>query len=112
MKRRWPDAVRHPCTQHRLAHYAGIDILKPMIPPSQRLLQKADLRARQPNVRIGMCPGADQALARYCQMREQARNGIRIAVGPAADSVNRASECAVVLAYRAVLPIVVSPLVV
>ena len=64
-------ALRHPCAQHGLVHHAGVDILQPMIPPPQRLLQKPDLRTGQrrnadrhaPRVRSGPCAAPSGARA-------------------------------------------------
>src|SRR5882724_6849345 len=38
-------AFRHPSAQHGFIHDASIDALEPIIPPTQHLLQEADLRA-------------------------------------------------------------------
>ena len=67
--------------------------------------------ARLGEMRIGMRPRADQALARHAQSLEQARDGVGIAVGPAADGVDGALDRGVVLAHRAVPPVGVAPLV-
>ena len=111
VKRRGPHAFRHPCAQHGFVHHTIIKTLQPMIPPAQRLLQETDLWARQREMRIGVCPWSDQALARHRQVLEQTRDGVGIAVGPAADREDRTLDRSVVLADRAVLPIVVAPLV-
>src|SRR5271169_1869865 len=79
-----------------------------MIPPAQHLLQEADLRPGQSEMRIGMCPWPDQSLARRLQMLEQARDGIGVTIGPAADREHRALDRAKILAHRAVPPIVVA----
>ncbi len=107
---RRPHAVGHPRAQHRLVHHAGVDALQPMIPPPQRLLQEADLRTGERDMRIGMRPGPDETLARHRQVFEQTRDRIGVAVGPAADREDRTLDRAVILAHRAVLPVVVAPL--
>ncbi len=53
-----PDAVRG------LGHDAAVDALEPVVPPAQRLLQEADLRAGPREMRIAVRPGPDQALSR------------------------------------------------
>ena len=58
-----------------------------------------------------MRPRPDQPAARHRQMLEQARDGVGVAVGPAADREDRALDRGVVLAHRAVPPIGVAPLV-
>ena len=98
-------AVGHPGAQHRLVHDARVAALQPMVPPAQHLLQEADLRPGPREMRIGMRPRSDQPLARRRQMLEQARDGIGVAVGPAADRIDRTLDRGVVLAHRAVPPI-------
>src|SRR5207302_11242083 len=102
--RRRLDAFRHPRAQHGLIHHAGIDALEPIVPPPQHLLQEADLRAGKCEMRISMRPRPDEALARYRQPREQARNRILIGVGPAADGEHRALDRLVSYAYPSMLP--------
>ena len=106
--RRRPHAFLHPGAQHRLVHDAGVDALQPVIPPAQRLLQEADLRARLRHMRIGMRPWPDQALLRAGQAGQQARNGIGVAVRPAADGIDGRGDGGIVLADRALLPVVVA----
>ena len=101
----------HPDAQRRLVHDAGVDAAQPLVPPAHRLLQKADRRAGHAVVRKEVRPRPDQALLRALQAREQARDRVRVAVRPAADRIDRAADGAVVLADRAVLPVVVAPLV-
>ena len=63
-----------------------------------------------PVVRKGVGPGPDQALARSGQPREQARHRVRVAVRPAADGVDGRLDLSVVLAHRALPPVVVAAL--
>ena len=56
-------------------------------------------------------PRADEPLPRRGETGEQARDGVRVAVGEASDRVHRALDRGVVLADRAVLPVGVPPLV-
>ncbi len=58
-----------------------------------------------------MSPRPDQALARNGEPFEEARYGVGVAVGPAADRVHRALDRRVILAHRAVPPIGVAALV-
>src|SRR5262245_45115976 len=104
-------AVRHPSAQHGLIHDAGIDALEPMVPPPQHLLQEADLRAGKRKMRITVGPRPDETLARYRQSLEQAWNCILIGIGPAADGVHGALDRLVTLAYRSMLPIRITSLV-
>ena len=101
----------HPGAQHRLVHDARRLALQPVVPPAQHLLQEADLRAGLGEVRIGMRPRPDQALARHVEMFQQARDGVGVAVGPAADGEDRTFDRAEILAHRAVPPVGVAPLV-
>ena len=55
-------------------------------------------------------PGADQALLRAAQAREQPRDRVGVAVRPAADRIHRALDGGEILAHRAVLPERVAPL--
>src|SRR5262249_28083917 len=73
--------------------------------------QETDLRAGQCKVRIRMRPRPDETLARYRQSLEQARNRIRVGIGPTADGVHRALDRLVSLAYRSMLPITITSLV-
>src|SRR6516162_11366749 len=104
-------ALRHPGAQHGLVHHAGIDALEPMVPPAQHLLEESDLRAGQREVGITVRPRPDQALARYGESLEQPRDCVLVGIGPAADGIDRALDRLVVLAYRAVLPVRIAPLV-
>src|SRR5258707_6228988 len=104
-------AIRHPSAQHGFIHHAGIDALEPIIPPTQHLLQEADLRARKRKMRIPVCPRPDETLARYAKSLKKARNCVLIGIGPAADGVHRALDRRVILAYRSMLPIRVTSLV-
>src|SRR5205807_6553279 len=89
----------------------SIDALQPMIPPTQRLLQETDLRARKCKVRIRVCPRPNEALARYRQTLQEAWNCVLIAIGPTTDGVHRTLDRLVILAYRPMLPIRITSLV-
>ncbi len=65
----------------------------------------------QPVVRVEVPPRADQALPRPLVAGQEAQDRVRVAVGPAADHVDRAADRAVVLADRALLPELVAALV-
>src|SRR6266545_7794873 len=105
------DAFRHPRAQYGLLHDPVIDALEPIVPPPQHLLQEADLRAWTRKMRITVGPRPDETLARYAQPLEQARNFIRVGIGPAADGVHGTLDRRVILADRSVLPIGVTSLV-
>ena len=62
-------------------------------------------------VRKGVRPRADEPLARPGQPLQQARDAVGVAVGPAADGIDRDLDGGVVLAHRAVLPVGVAALV-
>src|SRR5438132_10189248 len=109
--RRRLDAFRHPSAQHGFIHHAGIDALEPIIPPTQHLLQEADLRARKRKMRIPVWPRPDETLARCGQSLKKAWNCILIGIGPAADGVHRALDRRVILANRPMLPISITSLV-
>ena len=67
-------------------------------------LEEADARAGLGEMRIFMRPGADQTLLRALQMGQHARDGVGIAVGPAAHEIDGAGDGAPILADRAMLP--------
>src|SRR5262245_40269083 len=104
-------AFRHPSAQHGLVHDASIDALQPIIPPPKHLLQETDLRGGKCKRRITVRPRPDETLARYRQPLKKAWNCILIGIGPAADGVHRALDRLVILAYRSMLPISITPLV-
>src|SRR6185312_154955 len=108
--RRWY-RVLDPGAQLRLTHDPGVPPLQPLVPPAQALLQEADLRAGAGEVRVLVRPRADQALGRRFQVGEQAGDGVGVGVGPAADGVGGGLDRAIVLADRAMLPIIVAQLV-
>src|SRR6266568_7113832 len=110
MRRRF-HAFRHPGAQDGFIHHASIDTLQPIVPPTQHFLQEADLRAGTCKMRIPMCPRPDETLARHRQSLEKAWNCILIAIGPATDGVHRALDRLVILAYRSMLPIGITSLV-
>ena len=87
------------CPSSHWSHQRTASCRKPIAGPGTPLCGK-DVR-----------PRPDQPLPRALQAFEQARHGVGIAVGPAADRVDRALDRAVVLAHRAVAPEVVAPLV-
>ena len=98
--RRGRRVLLHPGPEHRLVHDPGVDPLEPVVPPPQRLLEEADLRPGHRVVRERVRPRPDQALARARQAGQQARDGVGVAVGPAADGVHRHLDRGVVLAHR------------
>src|SRR5947208_2706185 len=104
-------AFRHPSAQHGFIHYASIDALEPIIPPTQHFLQEADLRAGKRKMRIPVCPRPDETLARYRQSLQKSWNCVLIAVSPAAHGVHWALDRLVILANRPVLPISIASLV-
>src|SRR5262245_38836118 len=104
-------AFHHPGAQHGLIHDAGIDALQPIIPPAKHLLQEADLWAGKCKMRITMGPWTNESLARHCQLLEKAWNCILIGIGPAADGIHGTLDRRVILAYRPVLPISITSLV-
>ena len=81
-----------------------------MVPPAQAFLQEADRRPRHDVVRPGVRPRAYQSLARTRQAGHEARDGVAVAVGPAADGVDGGLDGGEVLAHRAVLPVRVAAL--
>src|SRR6516162_5400527 len=105
------DAFRHPGAQHGFIHHAGINALEPIIPPPQHLLQEADLRTGKCKMRIPVRPRPDEALASCRQSLKQAWDCVLIAISSAADGIDRALDCLVILAYRSMLPIGIPPLV-
>ena len=109
--RRRRHVVLHPDAQHRLVHDAGVDALEPVVPPAQRVLQEADLGTGGDLVGPGMGPGADEPLAGPRQALHETQHGVGVAVGPAADRVDGGLDGRVVLADRAVLPVVIAALV-
>ena len=84
---------------------------QPTIPESEAVLQETDRRAGHAEMGIEMGPGADQRLFRSAEMFHQAKDRVGIAVGPAADRIDRALDGVVILTDRAMAPIVVAALV-
>src|SRR5271154_3565517 len=82
-----------------------------MIPPTQDFLEESDLGSGKCKVRIGVCPWPDQTLAGHLQSLQKARDCILIAIGPTTDGIDRALDRCVILAYRSVLPIRITSLV-
>src|SRR5690606_12328652 len=78
--------------------------------PALRLLKEADGGPRLAEMGIAVGPGTDQALARHLEAGEKPQDRVGIAVGPAADRIDRALDGRVVLADRPVLPVGVAPL--
>src|SRR5580704_6664492 len=104
-------AFRHPSAQDGFIHHAGMDALQPIVPPPKHFLQEADLRPGKRKMRITMCPRPDQTLPRDRQSLEKAWNCILITIGPAANGIDRALDRLVILAYRPMLPISITSLV-
>ena len=84
---------------------AGIGVLEPPVPPAQRLLQKADTRLGQREMRVPVGPRPDDALDRRLDRAHQARHRIRVRVVPAADGQHGGLDSADVLVHRAVFPV-------
>ena len=74
----------------------------------ERVLEEADRGTGHALVRVGVTPGPDEAAARRAESREQARDRVRVGVGPAAHRVHGARDRGVVLADRALAPVVVA----
>ena len=104
-------AVLHPDPVDRLVHDPVVDALEPAIPPAQGFLEEPDARTRFGKMGIFVGPWPHQPLLRTGQARQHARNGIGVAVGPAAHGVDGGLDVGVVLDHRAVLPLFVAPLV-
>src|ERR1700752_4351787 len=104
--------ILQPQAQRRIVVDAVLFAFEPAVPPAHAFLQEADGRPGNAALRIEMAPGTGDALdVRALQILDQAGDRGRVAVGPAADGEDGASELAVVLAHRAVLPEGVAPLV-
>src|SRR5579872_4698503 len=104
-------AIRHPGAQHWLIHHASVDVLEPIVPPAQHFLQEADLRTWKREVWIRMCPRSDQTLAWHTEPLEKPRDRVLVAVGPSANSIDRALDRLVGFAHRPPLPVTVASLV-
>ena len=61
-------------------------------------------------MRIFVCPGSDQPFARARQTLQQPKDGVGIAIGPAADRVDRDLDIFVAFAHRAVAVEIIAPL--
>src|SRR5207245_1320694 len=90
---------------------AGVDPFQPMVPPAKRLLQKADCRTRSTVVRIPVAPGTDKPLAYAGIALNETENRVPIAVSPPANHEYRTSYRTIILADRALFPVIVSSLV-
>ncbi len=91
-------AVLHPGPQHRLGGDAGVAALQPLVPPAQRVLQEPhrhDVRG----IGIAVRPGTDQPPARHLEAGHQPRDGIGVAILPAADGVDWALDGAEILRH-------------
>src|SRR4030095_7185621 len=97
--------------QHGTVHGAVLGVLEPMIPPLDRFLQKPDGWPRYAVMRIYVSPRPDDRAPRYFQMLQHARNCVGIGIGPAADQHHGALDGAIVLADRAMAPVIVTSLV-
>ena len=95
-----------------LVHDPGVDILEPVVPPAQRLLQEADRRIGNREVRILVHPRPQQRLLGAGEVLHHPRDRIDVRIPPAADHVDRRFDIGVALADRAMLPVVVPVLVV
>ena len=81
--------IHHIEPHGRVVLDAGVDALQPAVPPAQRLLQEADRRLGHGEMRIFVDPGADDALGRRGDARDQPRHGVLVGVAPAADGERR-----------------------
>src|SRR6185437_4874038 len=111
MRGRRSHRVLYPGAQHRLLHDAVVDPLQPVVPPAQRFLQEPDRGQRRGGLRPGVAPRPDQSLAGTAETLQQPRDGIGVAVLPAADGVNRGRDRRVVVDHRALFPVGVAALV-
>ena len=65
-------ALLQPGGQHRLVHDPRVHSPEPVVEPARDVVEEVDPRPRDGYVRIGVRPGADQALARPGERREEA----------------------------------------
>src|SRR5699024_9323182 len=107
---RW-HAFLQPGPQLRFVHDARLFAFEPPVPEAERFLQETDGRAGHTEVRVQVPPGANQAEARTAQVFEQAGNGVRVRVCPAADGEHGTGHGGEVFADRTVLPVRVTRLV-
>ena len=102
--------VLQPGRQHRLVVEPVRHALEPAVEEAHALAERAHGRSRDAVHRVVVPPGPDQAAARHVQVLEQAQDGVRVAVGPAADRQHGTADGGVVLAGGAVPPVVVPAL--
>src|SRR5215467_10175623 len=58
-------------------------------------------------MRVKMRPWADETFTRDLEPSQQPRNRVAVSIGPTADGIDWASDGAIVLANRAVLPVLI-----
>ena len=99
--------------KHGLPIDAVVDPLQPPVPPSEDLGEKSDRGPRHAQVGIGVSPRPGHRLARGAggQVLEQAKHGVRPAVGPSAHRVHRTLDSVVPAIDGALQPVLVSTLV-
>ena len=103
-----PDAVEDIGTYRWIVHDTGVLTLQPVVPPAQGLLQEANLRVRNGEMRVLVGPRTDNCPNRRFEAVEQARNGIGIGVIPTANGEHRGFDLGKVLTDRAVVPVVIA----
>ncbi len=96
----------------RIILNAGLNVLKPSIPPAQSLLEKADTRPRHCEMRVFMHPRPYNTFYRCSNSRHQSGHRILVSVAPAPDCKCRGPYLRKILANGATLPIGIACLVV
>src|SRR5262249_28386956 len=96
----------------RVLEHARILALERLVPPAQGFLEQAGCRARAREMgRLGL-QWADDALSRrFSEVSDQLADGILVVVLPAAEGERSSFDGVVVLAHRAVLPVLIAMLV-
>ena len=105
------DEILLPPAQHRAVHGAVVRPLQPVVPPADRVLQKAVGRSGRGEMRVFVRPRSDQAAPWTGQARQHARDRVAVGVGPATDQVDGRADRRKILADRAVRPVGVARLV-
>ena len=103
--------VLQPRDQHRLLVDPVLDALQPAVVEAHALAERAHRRRRDAVHRIVVPPGPDERAPRHVEVLEQPERRVGVAVGPAGDRHHGAADGRVVLARRAVPPVVVAQLV-
>ena len=111
MEGRRPHPLLHPQPAGRFVHDAVVHAVQPTLPPAKRVLQKADRGAGDPLVGIQVSPRPHRDPTRRGKALHHSEHGVRVAVGPASDRVDRRLDGVEILAHRPVPPVRVAPLV-